>query len=82
MRKIVIDWLKKQNIIYDEIIFASEDKLDTCIKNNIDLMIEDKVDNINKISSKIPVISFNTRYNESCNGNNIIRCYSWYDIYI
>lgn len=44
-------------------------------------MIEDKVENINKISLKLPVICFNAGYNESCNGKNIIRCYSWYDAY-
>ena len=49
--------------------------------NNIDIMIEDKVDNINKISSKIPVICFNAGYNRQCKGNNIYRCYAWYDIY-
>ena len=39
------------------------------------------VDNINKISTKIPVICFHAGYNKNCIGNNIIRCYSWYDIY-
>lgn len=80
-KTIVLNWLEKNNIVYDKIIFSPEDKLDICIENNIDLMIEDKVANINKISSEIPVICFNAGYNESCNGNNIIRCYSWYDIY-
>ena len=80
-KKAVIDWLKDNDIIYDKIIFSSEDKLDICMENNINLMIEDKVDNINKISTKIPVICFHAGYNEDCRVNNIIRCYSWYDIY-
>ena len=81
MRNIVINWLKKYNIYYDKIIFSPEEKLDVCLKNNIDLMIEDKVDNINKISKYIPVICFDARYNQECKGKNIYRCYSWYDIY-
>lgn len=81
MRNIVINWLKEYNIYYDKIIFSPEEKLDICIQNNIDLMIEDKVDNINTISKKIPVICFDARYNQQCSGNNIYRCYSWYDIY-
>ena len=81
MRNIVINWLKEYNIYYDRIIFSPEEKLDICLENNIDLMIEDKVDNINTISKKIPVICFDARYNRSCDGKNIIRCYSWYDIY-
>ena len=79
--QIVKQWLNKNNIYYDDIIFSPEDKLDICINNNIDIMIEDKVDNIDKISTKIPVICFNAGYNEICNGNNIYRAYSWYDIY-
>ena len=79
--QIVKQWLNKNNIYYDDIIFSPEDKLDICINNNIDIMIEDKVYNIDKISTKIPVICFNAGYNEICKGNNIYRAYSWYDIY-
>ncbi len=81
MRDIVINWLKENKIYYDKIIFSSEEKLDVCIKNNIDLMIEDKVENINTISKEIPVICFDSRYNKECKGKNIYRGYSWYDIY-
>lgn len=81
MRDIVINWLKKYNIYYDKIIFSPDEKFDICIENNIDLMIEDKPDNINKISKEIPVICFDARYNKKCKGKNIYRCYSWYDIY-
>ncbi len=42
--------MKKQNIIYGKIIFSPENKLNTCLENSIDVMIEDKVDNIEKIS--------------------------------
>ena len=79
--KIVTEWLNKNKIVYDKIIFSPEDKLDICIKNDIDIMIEDKVNNIKRISSKIPVICFNAGYNEECEGKNIYRVYSWYDIY-
>ena len=81
MREIVVNWLKEQNIYYDEIIFSQEDKKENCKKYNIDIMIEDKVDNINKISSIIPVICFHAGYNKECKGKNIYRVYNWYDIY-
>ena len=80
-KKIVSEWLKKNNIYYDEIIFSPEDKLDICLKNNINIMIEDKPKNINDISTMLPVICFHAGYNEECNGDHIIRCYSWYDVY-
>lgn len=81
MRKIVVNWLAEQKIDYDEIIFSPEDKKENCKKYNIDIMIEDKVDNINKISSIIPVICFYAGYNNECKGKNIYRVYNWYDIY-
>lgn len=81
MRETVKKWLENNNIFYNNLIFSPEDKLEICEKNNIELMIEDKPDNINKISRKIPVICFNAGYNRQCKGDNIIRCYSWYDIY-
>lgn len=81
MRKIVKEWLKSNKINYDKIIFSPEDKLEICKENNIDIMIEDKVENINNISKIIPVICFNARYNKMCSGKNIFRAYSWYDVY-
>lgn len=80
-KNIVLEWLRKNEIEYDKIIFSPEDKLNICLENNIDIMIEDKSANINKISTRIPVICFHSGYNKNCIGNNIIRCYSWYDIY-
>ena len=81
MRDIVREWLKKYNIYYDKLIFSKEDKLEICLENKVDVMIEDKPKNINEISTKIPVICYHANYNKHCIGNNITRCYSWYDIY-
>ncbi|MNT49415.1 hypothetical protein D3C72_1862660 [compost metagenome] len=78
---IVKQWLYKNNINYKELIFSQEDKLSICEEKNIGIMIEDKPKNINEISMMIPVICFDARYNKQCLGENIIRCYSWYDIY-
>ena len=64
MKKTVTNWLNKYNIYYDKIIFSPEEKLDICMANNIELMIEDKVDNINKISKHITVICFDARYKQ------------------
>ena len=74
-------WLDKNEVKYDKLIFSPEDKLNICLKNNIDIMVEDKPTNINIISTKIPVICINAEYNQNCNRNNIYRAYSWYDVY-
>lgn len=81
MRNTVINWLKENNINYDKIIFSPDDKYEICKENNINIMIEDRVENINNISKIMPVICFDAAYNKMCNGKNIFRSYTWYDVY-
>lgn len=84
MRKTVIDWLVKNNIFYDKLIFSKaskEKKLQEVKDTRIDIMVEDSPRNIIEISKIVPVICFDTNYNRNCLGENIMRCYSWYDVY-
>ena len=84
MREVVKEWLIEHEIIYDKLIFSKtlkEKKSQEIIDNEIDLMIEDSPININELSSIIPIICFDARYNRDCINDKIIRCYSWYDIY-
>jgi len=81
MRNIVKNWLEHYGIYYDKIIFCPDDKVEVCLKNKINIMIEDSPKNIMQISSYIPVICYSAKYNQECVGDNITRCYSWYDIY-
>lgn len=80
MNNILISWLNNNNIKYDKLI-VSKEKLEICKNYKIDIMIEDKTENINSISTKIPVICFNVNHNKNLKGNNIYRAYSWYDVY-
>lgn len=80
MQGIVKDWLDKNNVIYDELIFGIN-KADICKEKNIDVMIEDKPENISSISKDKLVICYDHPYNNKLTNSNIIRCYSWYDIY-
>lgn len=75
------NWLLKNNIFYDDIIWTVGSKLPYCIDKKIDVMIEDNSLNVREISSKINVLCFDNKYNEDVCGNNITRVYSWYDIY-
>lgn len=82
MQKLTKEWLRKNNISYNKLIFAAnEEKLQKCIDNEVDVMIEDSPNNIINISSKIPVIKYYCRYNREIEGENIITGYSWYHIY-
>lgn len=81
IQDVISKWLNKNDIYFDKMIFSPEDKVEICTENKIDLMIEDSPYNVNSLSKKIPVICFDARYNRKCEGKNIYRCYSWYDIY-
>lgn len=81
MKKIVVKWLKKYKIQFDNIVWTGEEKVSACVSNKIDIMIEDNPKHILSVSKHIPVICYDNRYNQECVGKNITRCFSWYDIY-
>ena len=78
----VINKLKEHNkIYYDKLVFKPDsEKLDYCLENGIDVMIEDSPNNVKNISSKMKVMCYNCMYNADIEGENIIRVYGWYDI--
>ena len=80
MKDILISWLNKNNIKYNKLI-VSKNKLEICKQYDIKIMIEDKAENINSISTELPVICFNENHNKHLKGKNIYRAYSWYDVY-
>ena len=77
----VRSWLDKYNIEYGEIVINTSNKREKCLSIGLDLMIEDKASNVNDISKIIPVMVFDAPYNQGCTGKNVIRVYSWYQIY-
>ena len=82
MQEYTRKWLDANNIKYDKLIFAADNKkLGQCLENKIDIMIEDSPKNIQNISSKVPVIKFYCHYNKDINNENIMTAYSWYQIY-
>lgn len=77
-RKMLIRFLEKNEIPYDEIIYcneknSAEDKLEICKKYNIDVMFEDKVENIKAIKDIAKVICFNAKYNEDYVDSDVVR---------
>ena len=80
MRKIIEQWFKDNNIPYTRIIYSSEDKLDICLTNKINIMIEDKVSTLLDIKKHIPVICFDAPYNRNIDDNNLFRVRNWKEI--
>ena len=80
MQKLTKEWIKKNKIYYDELIFTSEDKRKVCKENKIDIMIEDSPTNVKELSEIFKVFCYDNPYNRGIEGKNITRVYSWYDI--
>lgn len=75
MRNSVKFWLWKNNIEYDKIIFCQENdnKVEICNDLGIEIIVEDKPQNILAISKAIPTICVDASYNRECCGENIFR---------
>lgn len=81
MKKMVKEWLAKNKIEYDYIIFSKEDKSKNIIENDIDVMIEDSPNNVKKLSKLTKIICLDWPYNKGIENDNIYRCYNWNEIY-
>ena len=84
-RALLKNWLKRRQITYDEIHYCSEhhsvrDNTLGCKKYNIEVMIEDKAENIMALSEITNVICFDASYNRDCKGENIIRARDWDEV--
>ena len=77
---ITYKWFKDYDIHYNKIdLIGSHNKLAAVKQHKIDLFFEDKHDNACDISEeyKIPVILFNTPYNQDPIPTNVIRVNDW-----
>ncbi len=77
-------WLEKNKISYDKLILTNahdkQEKANECIKNNIDIMIEDSTSIATNISENgTRVLLMNTRFNQK--NQELERVSSWKEIY-
>lgn len=84
MRTIVRNWLWRNGISYNEIVFCDNDipdsKRTACIEKQIDIMVDDEAVNIEAIAPIAKVICFDTSYNRDCEGDNITRARNWNEV--
>lgn len=80
MRRIVKEWLSKNDIPYDHIIFSNSDKSVHILENNISFMIEDSATNVRELSKITKVVCFDRPYNKNIANENIHRCSNWQEI--
>ena len=76
------EWLKKNNVPYDELVMNVSDKAELVKEKKIDLFIDDSFENCQTIVEKTDatVYMMNTRMNENLNPNHVKRVYSWCEI--
>lgn len=77
--KISEEYLKKHNIVYDEII-CSFDKAGKCKEYNVDILIDDSINNCTSVKEKgMKALLFNCKPN--LNNLEHTKAYSWKDVY-
>ncbi|MGD6815446.1 hypothetical protein [Metabacillus sp. 84] len=82
LKDTTVDWFEKNKVFYHHIeLVGSHDKLKAVDHHQIDVFFEDKHDNACIISEtfNIPVILFNTPYNQDPVPEQVIRVNSWYE---
>ncbi len=73
-------WFSQQDVTYHHIeLIGSHNKISTAKKYNVDIFFEDKHDNAVDIHNElqIPVILFNTPYNQDPIPEGVIRVNNW-----
>ena len=85
MRLLIKNWLWRNGIKYDDIVFCDNDILDSkltaCMNKKIDVMIDDEPININAIAPIAKVICFSASYNCDCEGENVFHAGNWNEVY-
>lgn len=81
MRNYTVNWLNKNKIFYDEICYAHCPKTKEIQEKNIDIMIDDSPEILKEIVKYTQVLCFDNRYNTNLQYDNMIRVFSWYDVY-
>jgi uncharacterized protein len=81
-----LEWLSRNQIEYDKLVMNSTSnmhhfsKLESCLDNNIDVMIEDHHDISLELSRIIPVVMFDYPYNAHLDATNITRVRDWLEV--
>lgn len=86
-RSLFENWLKRNKLNFKSIQYCSEtfsprDKLLGCRKLNVDVMIEDKPDVALHLAEKgVKVLLVDAPYNQGLEHENMMRVYTWDEIY-
>ena len=83
MYDITKEWLDKNELCYDHLLFGEANKLKLIEQFRLDIMIEDNPVLLKKSGdSKIPFLCFDASYNRIALPENVMRVHSWYEALI
>lgn len=77
MRFLVRQWLKKNKICYEKIIFCNEDKTLAIQEYEIRYMVEDDPNNIEVLKHLTEIICMDAKCNAHISDERVKRCYSF-----
>jgi len=86
IEEITKEWLEQYGIVYDRLILNTTpnlhhfSKLEVCLQNGIQIMIEDHHQLAEEIAQTMPVILFDYPYNRHLESDNIIRVQTWAEV--
>ncbi len=81
LHDITKNFLKKNGIYYDELIFAKPPKIKEVENLKIDAFIEDTPSNIHKLAKVTEVLIMDAPYNRVCSVPHTKRVHDWNEIY-
>lgn len=83
VKEITLEWLRNNDVQYDEFFMNAEEKLKIVKDKNINVFVDDSFDNCKSIAygSNIKVFLMDTKVNQSLQDEKITRVYSWPHLY-
>ena len=83
IQEITKQWLKENNVEYDELVINASDKLQLIKEKNIDIFIDDSFSNCKNVAenSDAKVYMMTSRVNSNFHDSKIERVYSWPEVY-
>lgn len=83
IKEITLEWLRNNNVQYDDFFMNAEEKLKIVKDKNIDVFIDDSFDNCKSIAygSNARVFLMDARANQNLEDEKITRVYSWPHVY-
>lgn len=83
IEKATRDWLDRHQVVYHQLVMNTtsnihySSKVEACLTNRVDIMLEDLHDQAVELSRWLPVLLFSYPYNEHLQAKNVRRVKDW-----